>query len=69
VSETGIESDFGDEVRRRIERVIGSGVVAGGESGIVFPPISEITAPLEKSFYPFAIADTFRITAMKFDGG
>jgi hypothetical protein len=41
----------------------------GGESGIVFRPISEITATMEKSFYPFAIADTFRIAAMKFDGG
>jgi hypothetical protein len=41
----------------------------GGESGIVFPPISEITATMEKSLYPFAIADTFEIAAMKFDGG
>jgi hypothetical protein len=41
----------------------------GGESGIVFRPISEITATMEKSFYPFAIADTFKIAAMKFDGG
>jgi hypothetical protein len=41
----------------------------GGESGIVFRPISEITATMEKSFYPFAIADTFTIAAMKFDGG
>jgi len=41
----------------------------GGESGIVFRPISEIAATMEKSFYPFAIADTFRIAAMKFDGG
>jgi len=24
---------------------------------------------MEKSFYPFVIADTFRIAAMKFDGG
>ena len=43
--------------------------LVGGESGIVFPPISEITATMEKSFYPFAIADTFEIAAMKFDGG
>jgi hypothetical protein len=42
---------------------------SGGESGIVFPPISEITATMEKSFYPFVIADIFRIVAMKFDGG
>jgi len=35
----------------------------------VFPPISEITATMEKSFCPFAIADTFEIAAMKFDGG
>jgi hypothetical protein len=41
----------------------------GGESGIVFRPISEITATMEKSFYPFVIADTFEIAAMKFDGG
>jgi hypothetical protein len=41
----------------------------GGESGIVFRPISEITATMEKSFYPFAIADTFRIAAMKFNDG
>jgi hypothetical protein len=41
----------------------------GGESGIVFPPISEITATMEKSLYPFAIADTVKIAAMKFDGG
>ena len=39
------------------------------ESGIVFPPVSEITATMEKSFYPFAIADTFEMAAMKFDGG
>jgi hypothetical protein len=43
--------------------------LTGGESGIVFRPISEITATMEKSFYPFVIADTFRIAAMKFDGG
>jgi hypothetical protein len=41
----------------------------GGESGIAFRPISEFTATTEKSVYPFAIADTFRIAAMKFDGG
>jgi hypothetical protein len=41
----------------------------GEESGIVFLPISEITATMEKSFYPFAIADTFRIAAMKLDIG
>jgi hypothetical protein len=41
----------------------------GGESGIVFRPISEITATMEKSFYPFVIADTFKIAAMKSDGG
>jgi len=41
----------------------------GGESGIVFRPISEITATMEKSFYPFAIADTFEIAAMKLDIG
>jgi hypothetical protein len=41
----------------------------GGESGIAFRPISKITATMEKSFYPFAIADTLRIAAMKFDGG
>jgi hypothetical protein len=41
----------------------------GGESGIAFRPISEFTATMEKSFYPFVIADTFRIAAMKFDGG
>jgi hypothetical protein len=35
----------------------------------VIRPISEITATMEKSFYPFVIADTFRIAAMKFDGG
>jgi hypothetical protein len=40
----------------------------GGESGIVFPPISEITATMAKSFYPFVIADAFKIAAMKFDG-
>jgi hypothetical protein len=39
----------------------------GGESGIVFRPISEITPTMEKSLYPFVIADTFRIAAMKFD--
>ena len=44
-------------------------ILAGGESGIVFRPISEITATMEKSFYPFAIADTFRIAAMKYDSG
>jgi hypothetical protein len=43
--------------------------LAGGESGIVFRPISEITPTMEKSFYPFVIADTFRIAAMKFDSG
>jgi hypothetical protein len=41
----------------------------GGESGIVFPATSEITATMAKSFYPFAIADTFEMAAMKFDGG
>jgi hypothetical protein len=41
----------------------------GGESGIVFPPISEITATMEKSFYPSVSADTFRIATMKSDGG
>ena len=41
----------------------------GGESGIVFPPISEITVTMEKSFYPVAIANTFRVAAMKFDDG
>jgi hypothetical protein len=29
----------------------------------VFRPISEITATMEKSLYPFAIADTFEIAA------
>jgi hypothetical protein len=42
---------------------------AGGESGIGFRPISEITATMEKSFYPFVIADTFEIAAMKLDIG
>jgi hypothetical protein len=41
----------------------------GGESGIVFPPISEITATMEKSFYPVAIADISRVAAVKFDDG
>jgi hypothetical protein len=41
----------------------------GGESGIVFRPISEITATMEKSVYPSVIADTFKIAAMKFDSG
>jgi hypothetical protein len=41
----------------------------GGESGIVFRPISEITAIMEKSFYPFVIAGTFEIAAMKLDVG
>jgi hypothetical protein len=35
----------------------------GGGSRIVFRPISEITATMEKSLYPFAIADTFEIAA------
>jgi hypothetical protein len=43
--------------------------LAGGESGIGFRPISEITATMEKSCYPFVIADTFRVAAMKFDNG
>jgi hypothetical protein len=43
--------------------------LAGGESGIAFRPISEFTATMEKSFYPFVIADTFRIAAMKLDIG
>jgi hypothetical protein len=47
---------------------VGSGK-SGGESGIVFRPISEITATMEKSFYPFVIANTFRIATMKSDGG
>jgi len=42
---------------------------SGGESGIVFRPISEITATMEKSFYPSVIADTFEIAAMKLDIG
>jgi hypothetical protein len=41
----------------------------GGESGIVLRPISEITATMKKSFYPFVIADTFGIAAMKLDVG
>ena len=41
----------------------------GGESGIVFRPSSEITATMEKSFYPFVIADTFKIAAMELDVG
>ena len=45
------------------------GLKYGGESGIVFRPISEITATMEKSFYPFVIADTFRVAAMKLDDG
>jgi hypothetical protein len=39
------------------------------QSGIVFRPISEITATIEKSYYPFVIADVFRIATMKPDGG
>jgi hypothetical protein len=35
----------------------------------VFRPISEITATIEKSYYPFVIADVFRIATMKPDGG
>ena len=42
---------------------------SGGESGIVSRPISEITPTMEKSFYPFVIADTFEIAAMKLDIG
>ena len=45
------------------------GDIFGGESGVVFRPISEITATMEKSFHPFAIADTSEMAAMKFDGG
>jgi hypothetical protein len=41
----------------------------GGEGAIVFRPISEITATMEKSFYPSVIADTFEIAAMKLDIG
>jgi hypothetical protein len=40
---------------------------SGGESGTVFRPISEITATMEKPFYPFVIAVTFKIAAMKFN--
>jgi hypothetical protein len=28
-----------------------------------------MSATMAKSFYPFAIADAFKIAAMKFDGG
>jgi hypothetical protein len=49
----------------RVRQRIGN----GGESGIVFRPISEITVTMEKSFYPFVIADAFRIAAMELDEG
>jgi hypothetical protein len=35
----------------------------------VFRPISEITPTMEKSFYPFVVADAFRIATMKSDSG
>ena len=44
-------------------------VLMAEREGIVFRPISEITATMEKSFYPFVIADTFEIAAMKLDIG
>lgn len=33
------------------------------------PPDFRNHSKMEKSFYPSVIADTFRIAAMKFDGG
>ncbi|MFZ0294080.1 MAG: hypothetical protein WAL52_10790 [Candidatus Sulfotelmatobacter sp.] len=59
---------------QRVDRLKKTAILAaemryGGESGIRFRPISEITATMEKSFYPFAIADTFEIAAMKLDIG
>jgi hypothetical protein len=49
--------------------MFGCDLRTGGESGIVFRPISKITVTMEKSFYPFEIAGTFKIAAMKFDEG